>query len=401
MADKKLKKTKDRHSFHVWVIGFVRHTIVPVLKKRHGVVKEEKLSLPDGPCVVIFNHTTDLDVVWIQDAFETQMYCIASEHIARAAFTGKLISFFFEPILLKKGMGGSSVVMEMFRHLKKGYHILMAPEGMRCGNGLTGEMVPATAAVLKRLKCNVVTVRVHGGYFTTPRWGKGVRKGRITIEKVAEYTIAQIAELSTEEFHKKICGDIAVDAYADNETARIAYKGRKLAENIELQTGLCPNCRKMNTIHSKGNEFGCECGMKGRMDEYGMISGEKLPFTTVTEWDQWVDEYLKEQAADWAGSDEIILSNGGMILTEILTGHKQKTVDRGELVLTGRLVRIGGTEIPLESLSECTVFGYGKLLLSVTDRKYYEVDGAKYPGVIYHKIITLLTKQQAKGEETP
>lgn len=403
MAEARKKKTKDRHPFEERIIWLCIHTAVPFLKKAHGVVKTAKLTLPDGPCVVLYNHCTDLDVVWLQDAFERQMYCIASEHIVRTPLAGKLISFFFAPILLKKGTGGSSVVMEMHRHLKKGYHILMAPEGMRSGNGLTGEFVPATAAVLKKLKCNVVTVRFHGGYFTTPRWGKGIRKGRMTLEKVAEYTPSQIAELSVEAFHEKLTQDLYVDAYEDNRENPVAFRGKKLAEGLELQTGICPVCQKFNTIRTKKDTFACSCGMRGTIDAYGILKGEGLPFTTVTEWDRWCDAFIEEEAPKWIGSEAPILSNHDQVLKEILAGHKDHIADKGDLVLTAKSVRVGGTEIRLSDLSECTIFGYGKLLLFTTDRHYYEIDGEKYPGVIYHKIIQELKKQSVKAtnQEVP
>lgn len=397
MAKKKNRKTKDRYPFDRGFIKFLVHTVMPIVRKKHGVVKDKVLALPEGPCVVLYNHTMDLDVVWIQDAFETQIYCVGSEHIVRNSLGGKLLKLFFAPILLKKGTSGSSVVMEMHRHLKKGHHVLLSPEGVRSGNGLTSELVPSTAGVLRKLKCNVVTVRLHGGYFSSPRWADKGRKGLVTLEKIAEYTPEQIAQMSVEELHAQIEKDLCEDAYAYNAEKKIAFKGKNLAKSLELQVGLCPSCHAFGTIHSEKNGFACSCGMKGSIDEYGILSGEKLPFTTVSEWDKWIDEYIPEKLPKWKVSGEVILSDSRQILKEILEDHKDIVADSGNLSLTAKAISVGGTEIEIKNISDCTFYAHGILLLTTTDRHYYEINGAKYPGIIYHKIITRLMHKPAEA----
>lgn len=398
MAKSKKKKTKDRYAFDRGLIRFIYHAILPWLSKKWGVVKTKTLTLPEGPCVVLYNHTMDLDVVWAQYMFKTQMYCVASEHIVRKSLGGKLVKLLFAPILMKKGTNGSSVVMEMHRHLKKGHHILLSPEGVRSGNGLTAENVPSTAAVLRKLKCNVVVIRSHGGYFTSPRWADSRRKGLVTIEKVAEYTPAQIAAMSVEEFDAKIAKDIYEDAYAYNGEKKIVFRGKNLAQSLELQLGICPVCHQFGTIHSKKNDFACSCGMKGSIDEYGMLSGEKLPFKTVTEWDHWIDEYIRENLPKWKESGEVICKNSGQELIEILADHKDITKDTGDLSLTAKAIRVGETLIALDTVSELSFYSYGILLINTTDRHYYEINGAKYPGIIYYKIIKQLSGRPEKHQ---
>ena len=50
----------------------------------------------------------------------------------------------------------------------------------------------------------LVTSRISGGYLTTPRWGKGIRRGKIFGEVVNVYSAQQIKELLMDLFDKYI-----------------------------------------------------------------------------------------------------------------------------------------------------------------------------------------------------
>ncbi len=387
MGKKDSKKTtkKDRYAFDKFGVNLVLHTIVPILKNRFGVKKHETLTVTDEPFVMLYNHVTDLDIVWIIDAFRTHMYCLASEHMVRFPIVGKIILWFFNPIIIKKGSTGTAAVMEIHRVIKAGHNVLMSPEGVRSGNGLTNPLVPATAAVLKKLRCNVVTVRIHGGYLTSPRWGKGIRRGEITIEKIAEYSKDDIAKMSAEEFEAHINEDIYEDAYAYNEKAKIPFKGKKLAEGIEAQLFMCPRCKKIGTIHSKNNSFFCDCGLSATMDEYGIIKGDDIPFRSVTKWDAWQSKELDNIDAT---SDKFVVSSDNLTLFEI-NEHKETPVDTGKLTLTKNALTVNNTSIPMDEISGYSIVGFGKLLITTSGKHYYEISNKKvrYPGIMYIKLL--------------
>ena len=389
MKDQKDKKQKDRHAFYKAIINIVLHTIVPILKLRFGVKKGETLTVTDEPFVMLYNHVTDLDIVWIIDSFRTHMYCLASEHMIRFPVVGKIIKWAFNPIIIKKGNTGTAAVMEIHRVIKAGHNVLMSPEGVRSGNGVTNPLVPATAAVLKKLKCNVVTVRIHGGYFTSPRWAKKIRRGKITIEKVAEYSKADIEKMSAEEFEKHINEDIYEDAYAYNETAKIAYKGKNLAEGLESQLFMCPSCKKLSSLKTNKNTIYCDCGLNASIDEYGILKGEKLPFDTVTKWDSWQFEELEK--TDVTSSD-FIVKNDNLNLYEISDDHKINTLDSGTLSLTKDALTVGNTSIPMSEINGYSIVGFGKILITTSGKRYYEISNKKvrYPGVMYLKYLKMI-----------
>ena len=300
--------------------------------------------------------------------------------------------------------------MEMNRYLRSGRSILMSPEGVRSGNGRTCELVPSTAAVLKKLRCNVITVRIHGGYLTTPRWGKGIRKGEITVEKIAEYSKENIAAMDAAEFQKLIEADLYEDAYAYNAGKKIRYRGKNKAEGIETQLYLCPSCNKLATIQSRGDEFFCDCGLKGSVDEYGLLSGEGFTFRTVAEWDDWQEEKLvgmirEIKKAGIAGTDNgvsrdngigsdttdrIIVSSPALSFKEISSKHKETVLANGDLSITNHSISVGEKTVEFTDLSGVSIISYGILLLSTKDKHYYEISrkNTRYPGILYLKLIS-------------
>lgn len=408
---KKAPDLKKRHSFFEAERKFCGFLIVPFFKWLYGVEKSGEMSLPEGPCVVLYNHVTDFDAVWIIDAFHEFMYCVASEHLVRVPIAGAILKTFVAPILKKKGTNGAGVVLEMSRILRAGYKVLLAPEGLRSGNGRTGEIAPVTAAVLQKLKCPVVMIRIHGGFLTTPRWGKGIRKGCIRIEKAAEYSKEEIASMSEEEFYEHIIKDLAVDAYENPS----AHKGKRPAENIELQLYLCPSCKEFGTIRSKKKEFFCNCGLRGTIDEYGMLKGEKIPYRTVTEWDFWQRDYIdntvlpdsvedKEAENGVAGNkevgkaDKILLRSHSLAIHRIEKDHKDEVLSSGDLVLTVDEISVGEVSVPIAEILDVSIYSYGILLIATKDGKYYEIKGKqKYPGEAY--LIFIKKLNSSKGEK--
>ena len=58
--------------------------------------------------------------------------------------------------------------------------------------------------------------------------------------------------------------DIHEDAWARQKAEKVRYKGKKLAKNIETALFMCPNCRRIGTVHGEKNDVVCSCGMKPR-----------------------------------------------------------------------------------------------------------------------------------------
>ena len=100
---------------------------------------------PKGPFIVLCNHVTDWDPIFVGAAFKEQMYFVTSEHLLRLGFVSKLIMWLQAPIARQKGGSAAGAVKAMLRTMKEGHNIGLFPEGNRTWDGVTRDF-PAPPA---------------------------------------------------------------------------------------------------------------------------------------------------------------------------------------------------------------------------------------------------------------
>ena len=349
-----------------------------------------------GPFVVVSNHNTDLDPLLVISAFRQHMYAVGSEHIFRRGFVTALLKFFFDPVARPKGSRATVTAIEMLRRLREGRSLLLFAEGNRSYNGLTMPIEPATGKLLKKAGCSLVTFRLTGGYFTSPRWsGASFRRGRLDGGVVRVYSPEELAAMSAEQVNAAIFADIFEDAYAEQAVRRIRYRGRKLAEGIGTALFLCPRCERVGTVYGRGGEILCPCGLRGTYDEYGDLSGN-FPFTSVRDWDLWQKPRLLARVR--AGSDEVYWTEeADLRLLSVTPRVGAAVVDHGPLSISGRVLRCGGTEIPVAAIQNVSIHGPSALVLTVEGMGYLEIpaDPVKYRGRIFWLVIDEIKCQLA------
>ncbi|MCR5174405.1 MAG: 1-acyl-sn-glycerol-3-phosphate acyltransferase [Oscillospiraceae bacterium] len=362
---------QDRaHLRHVSFYYFIRPAVRLFLWLTFRYRTPEKVK-DSGPFVMICNHVTDLDMLFTSCFFQHHMYYVASEHISRFGFLYRFLKRYFCPILRKKGTVAAATAMEMKRVVKKGWSIGLFAEGERSANGVNRPVIPSTGSLVRMLNCTLYTVRLHGGYFSSPRWGKGFRRGKVTIEVAGRYAPDQLRAMSGDEITTLIDRDIHVDAYADNARAQIAFRGKAPAEGIEHVLLACPCCGALNTISSSGSRFRCSCGMQGTYDDYGLLHGSGFSFASITEWSAWAKEHIAALPDVAQGTE--LCRDPDQILLRILPDHSTETVSKGTLILTESDIRVGEMRLSLSDMSACDLIAHGYLLISMKDGSYYEL----------------------------
>ena len=262
-----------------------------------------------GPLLVLANHTTDLDSLFIAIAAGKQLYFVATENITRMPRFGKLIMKIFAPIIHYKGMPGIRTSKIMLRHLKAGHSVAVFPEGNRTFNGVTLPMGDANGKLAIASGATLVTYRIKGGYFTSPRWHKKDRRGRVRGELAGVYTHEELKAMGPDEVNRIIARDLYLDAYEEQKKDPWAYTGPDIAENLESTVFLCPKCGKIGGLHSQGNRFFCDCGFDAIFDEYGYIKDKDQHQWTVTELDikqrEYIDDLQKNSGEEELFEDEV------------------------------------------------------------------------------------------------
>ncbi len=382
MEEKTIKKKKERatgrHKFFMAILTFLLSPFVR-LKFRFSY---KKIRLPETPTIVLMNHNSDYDAIYAGIAIKDFMYFVASEHIYRWGFFSKVIKFIFDPIIRVKGTTEARAAMEILKTIRKGNSVCLFAEGNRSFNGETCPILPSTGKLVKKSGAAMVTYVLRGDYLTTPRWGKGIRKGMIKGELINTYSKEQVAAMSDDEINRRIAEDLYVDAYADQARLNVPYHGKKelQAKGIEIALYICPECNKIGSIESENDQFFCDCGLHARYTEYGKLeslSEKALPFETILDWDHWQVKTLYEMLSE---SDDLatpVFMDDEQELYEISGAEATPLVMNGRLSLFRNRITVEngekGFEFLFDEVGDIEVTGRMNIAFSTEDKRHYEI----------------------------
>ena len=322
-----------------------------------------------GPMLILCNHNTDWDPFLLGCVFPEYISFVASEHIFRWVRIGKLISALQGPILRLKGKTAADTALNVLRRLRSGVNVGIFAEGDRSFNGLTGDILPSTGKLAKYSGVPLLTYRLNGGYFTSPRWsGSDLRPGKMTGRVVNIYTPEQLRAMSTDEINSAIKQDLFVDAYAEQRENPISYRGKRLAEHMETALCFCPRCESIGTLTSKGDTFRCVCGLEVKYNEYGFLEGDGLPFDSITEWDKLQAKKLCALADARTG---LLFSDDGMILKRVFaTTHTDSILGEGEMSLYSDRLECCSKTFSLSELEGFALHGAQTVDFSIGSESY-------------------------------
>ncbi len=275
----------------------LRPIVTVFLRIKFGYRYEMAEDLPDK-YIVLSNHTTDFDPLFVAASFRKQMYFVASEHITRWKRFFPIIDHLFAPIIRQKGTVAAATVIQALRKVKEGSNVCIFAEGVRSWDGVTGPILPSTGKVVKKAGCGLVTYKLTGGYFVSPNWSltSNTRRGPIHGAPVGVYTAEQLAAMTVDEVNAIIRRDLYEDAYATQLADPKPYKGKNLAEQLENLLFVCPTCGGRDTFHSHGNTVTCEaCGQEIHYDEYAKLTG--VSYETVRDLAAWQRQQVEQDVA--------------------------------------------------------------------------------------------------------
>ncbi len=392
------EKKQTRHQ-RVWT--FARIFVCPWFKRIYHIEAEDatpRIKDLDGSYLVLSNHNGNLDPAFLGMSFPKQMYFVASENVYRSGFSSKLLRWAFEPIAKIKGASDAMTVMKMIRTLRSGMNVALFPEGNRSYNGRTGEINVATGKLVKVSGANLVTYRLEGGYFTTPRWAKTVRKGKQYGHVVNVYKKEYLKTLTPEEIAALVRADLQENAYERQAANPIAYKGKQLAEGLECSLAVCPECRSIGSLVTEGNAIRCKtCTLSTTIDEYGYFA-DGFTFHTVEQWDDFQADFFREftqdalnAAANPAVPDEDpeseekpvakpqeLFSDDNVMVKIFREDHTEQVLGTGQFCMYAdklTLVLEDGTvamDLPLSSVADMSIFGRANIVFTADGNVHYE-----------------------------
>lgn len=349
---------------HEIIYRFIRPIASALLYFKFKYRKEMAENLPEN-YIVVANHLTNWDSLFVATAFKKQMYFVASEHLARQKYF-PVVNALLKPIIRRKGTKAVSTVKEVIKVTRKGGNVAIFAEGDRCWDGISCPIMPATGKMIKSAKCGMVTYRLEGGFFLNPRWSMTMRKGYVAGKMGKVYTKEQVAAMSPEEINEALARDLFEDAYVTQEKVQCAYKGKKLAEGMENLLFYCPECGKMDSFISEEDTVTCrECGHSFRYTEYGMLEGTK--FDTIRDFSLW----QQQKASDDARSGAAYTAETAK-LVEIDMDHNEVFAAEGAVYLDKDKLVCGSEEFLMEDIVELAIHSRSCIVFTA-NKKYYEM----------------------------
>lgn len=323
----------------------------------------------DGPVLLIPNHVTTWDPLLVGMSLrDKQVYYVASEHLFRLGFVTRLLNWLVAPIPRRKASMGTDTVKICLRHLRAGHSVCIFAEGEQTWDGRSGQVFPATGKLAKSSGATLVTYKLEGGYLSLPRWGKGVRRGRMHGRPVNIYPPELLKSMSAEEVNAAINRDIYEDAWQRQREEGASFRGKNPAEGLERALYLCPGCGRVGTLRTRGEQIFCGCGLELRYTESGFFEPRK-PFPSIAEWEQWQKEALRELERP---QGQPLFSDPGLRLSKIGAEHAETELEGGELRQFADRLCCGEYSFPLQEISSMAMVKTDLLLLSYRG-EYYQI----------------------------
>lgn len=322
-----------RYAF--WTIN--RFFVILIIRPKFNVQKsDDSDSLPKPPFIIVANHGTFFDP-WIIGS-----YCKYPMSIMMNDFGFKASPFvrWYQKSAgafgKKKGVSDFKALREGLRELKRGYPLLIFPEGQVTWDGETQPLFHGVEKILKHLSLPVVIINIKGSFLCKPWWAKTYRKGRVifSIKTIYENEINELNEIEILNILEKYLYNNDIKNLI---SSNIEIKGKDFAEGLQYFFWICKNCKTHDSLTVNGNLLHCSkcdaCWMlngEGRLDKIeGVDAGDLFDLA------KWHRDEVKKQINDAKNqkADIILAQDENTEYCNIERNGKVNVIKTGILVL--------------------------------------------------------------------
>lgn len=360
-----------------FVLRFGKMFVLPFIYRSYNVEVEGLKEKIRDPSLIVYNHTCNFDQFGVIKGAPPYKRYIASDALVRTF--GYRLAFFLvnDFIFRRKGERGDNVIRSAKASIEKGVHVCMAPEGGESLNGVSSPIRPRTGEMVKEMNCGLVTIRLEGGYFIKPSWAmersttSPMRGGVVNV-----YSREEVAEMSAEEINEVMRRDLYINHYDWQRKLMIPSDRPNRAEFMEFVLYVCPRCKQIGRLHSKGDFLNCECGCSLEVDEYGFFKGDDAVYDNLYDWDVWQRHYIAERMGEWRSEPEKPFFIDDGMRFEVLKDNKPEVIeDSVSLQMSPSGIRVIGEKtdlmLPIDRIRAITV-AHRQDTAVIFDDKYYQ-----------------------------
>lgn len=276
---------------------FLKLTIGSYMKYKFNYSTDTgELAGLEPPYMVLANHTNFWDPFLLSMCIPEPVYFVTSDTYFRNPILKQLLKL-VGAIPKTKSVSDPSSIKSIISVTRNKGIIGIFPEGRRNWDGTTLPLLFPTAKLIKSLKLPVISVLFNGAYLSMPRWADNSRKGKLAMKVARVLDGDECSRLSAEEIYDRITKSLEYSEYDFQRSNMLPYRGRKLAEKLELFLFTCPECEATGSMESCGDRFFCRsCGYSVKYDEYGFFRTDRgdtakpeqlLRFADPHQWNLW------------------------------------------------------------------------------------------------------------------
>lgn len=388
-AKKKNQVVLKRHSFYR-ILVFPLIKLFALIK---GYKNRSHFKIRKGESyLVLSNHQTDLDGIFIMLSFNKLLYPVATDTVMSNGFISRLIHHCFGLIPKKKGIVDFDANKKMLQCFDEGGSLLLFPEGNRTYAEFQFSFTKNFAKFVKGLKKDVILFNFHGGTGCLPRFSSKKRKGPFygKVRKVLRYS--EIKDMPDDELYELIALNLKVyDSESGNK-----YSSKARAEYLERVLFVCPKCGKVECLYSEGHYIKCkECGFEAEYTEdlHFVPNDNNIKIYKMLDWFNYQIRYVNNMSIN----DGVIFSDEDVELYATEIFKKRKLVAKGKLGLFKNKLVINDFVIDLKDIRNASPTGGRKLGFSVDKQDYFIVGTNRFNPLKY---VFMFNKLETRMKET-
>jgi len=279
-----------------WFNKLLKSTFGLYLKKRFNVnIYNNKILGIKPPYLVIGNHVGAWDPFLMSMGIADPIYFVISDAHFRNFWLRQVLKL-VGGIPKSKHLADSGTIRAILSIIKRKGVIGLYPEGARNWDLKNVPVFYSTAKLIKSLKIPVISTVMQGAGLTRPRWARSSRTGIINMNYDILLRPEEINDMDVDSIYRKVVDGIHFNEYEWQKKNMIPFRGKNLAEYLDLFLVVCPRCKSICSLYSHGDHFTCrECNYSVRYDEYGFFTTEHEKFFDSTQaWSEWQNAYLYE-----------------------------------------------------------------------------------------------------------
>jgi 1-acyl-sn-glycerol-3-phosphate acyltransferase len=149
----------------------------------------------EGPLLVVSNHSSHLDPPLISTALRRRLAFLAKAELFRNRVFGALIGG-LGAFPINRGAGDRAALRISINLLRKGYPLLMFPEGNRTKTGELGEAKTGVAMLLAQVpEAQILPIRIDGSFQAWPPGRKFPAPKKITLTVGKPFRVSDLKDL--------------------------------------------------------------------------------------------------------------------------------------------------------------------------------------------------------------